>query len=106
MGSYNDSMAPQQEDDVTSVLSAVAKYGLPTALVCYLVYIGVNQMVGDIRLNRELMQAHIEASTRIEHSLSRSEERQDRIEGILRQSCVNQAKDRGQQQACWNAGWR
>lgn len=99
-------MAPQLEDDVTSILSAVAKYGLPSALVCYLVYVGVNQLVMDVRANRELMQAHIEASQRIESSLQRSEARQDRIESVLRQSCVNASRDRAQQQACWSAGYR
>lgn len=99
-------MAPQLEDDVTSVLSAVAKYGLPTALVCYLVYVGVNQLVSDVRNNRELIQAHIEASVRMEQSMSRSEARQDRIESVLRQSCVNQARSEDQRQLCWNAGYR
>lgn len=91
---------------MTQILTSVAKYGLPTVLVCYLIYVGVNQLIMDVRLNRELMQTHIEASARIEQSLSRSEARQDRIESVLRQSCVNAAQDRAQQQACWSAGYR
>lgn len=99
-------VAPQPEDEMTQLLSAIAKYGLPSVLVCWFAWFLMNSLLNDVRQNREMLQSHIEAGTRIEQSLQRSEARQDRIEGILRQSCVNAARDRAQQQACWAAGYK
>ncbi|SRR6187399_1041206 len=95
---------PQQDVDVTSILSATAKYGLPTVVACWLLWVGVTQLVTDVRENRLLMQAHMEATQRIEQSIGRAEQGQIRIERVLRQSCVNAAKDYGERQSCWSAG--
>ncbi len=95
---------PQQDVDVTSILSATAKYGLPTVVACWLLWVGVTQLVTDVRENRILMQQHMEATQRIEQSINRAEASQGRIERVLRQSCVNVAKDYLQRQSCWSAG--
>lgn len=100
-------VAPQPESDmVTNILASVAKYGLPPALLVWVIYLGSTQLVGDVRTQTALLQTHIEANTRVLQSVDRMERRQDRIEAILRQMCVNAAKGYDQQQACWSAGER
>jgi len=94
------------EDDVTALLTWAAKFGVPAALLCWVLYLGVNDLLAQVRSNTAMMQQHIEASGRIESSLGRSERRQERIESVLRQSCVNAARDYSQRQACWDAGER
>ena len=73
----------------------VMKYGLTGALLAWIVYVGVTAMVADIHQTRVLMEQHVAIT----------QSTQTRIEAILRQSCVNQAIDKSQQQACWSAGY-
>jgi len=99
-------MVPQPEDEVTGLLTAVAKYGLPAVLLFWLVWVGSNQVVGDIRAQGVMLQSHVEASQRVVEAINRMESRQDRIEGVLRQTCVNAAHSYTERQSCWNAGAR
>lgn len=91
---------------MTGLLTWAAKFGLPAVLLCWVLYMGVTDLLAQVRSNTAILQQHVEASGRIESSLARSERRQERIESVLRQSCVNAARDYNQRQACWGAGER
>ena len=96
-------MTPQWDEDMRELLSWAVKYGLTGVMLCWILYIGVTQMVSDVHQSRIMMEQHMEANR---EANNRVELRMERMEAIQRQSCVNQATDRAQQQACWNAGYR
>ena len=88
---------PQEVEDVRDLLPWLMKIGLPGGLLAFIVYVAVTQLVADVHATRIMLEQHVESNQEIRRS-------QERLEAILRQSCVNAADDYQKRQACWSAG--
>lgn len=107
------SQADLDDDILPPVLTSLLKYGISGAIAVYLVYVLSAQMdrnMRDIitaeRLSAELMQRHIESSASWQRAMEDDARWHATMADIMRQLCVNGAKNYQERAACFQAGVR
>ena len=90
------------------IVAAALKYGLTPVLLAWLVWIGASKVVSNQERTNEDIRTHMlenrTATAAIIERQDRADRISDRIVNLLRQQCVNAAKNNQERNDCLRAG--
>lgn len=90
--------------DLPPVLTGLLKYGVASAIAVYLVYFVSTGIGVDIKAVRVLLEQHVIATVSLQRSMESDERWHATMVDVMRQMCVNSAKNYGERAACFQAG--
>ena len=99
---------PQDGGSMPPIVAAALKYGLTPVLLAWLVWIGASKVVSNQERTNEDIRTHMlenrTATAAIIERQDRADRISDRIVNLLRQQCVNAAKNNQERNDCLRAG--